>query len=232
MKTTKVFIAMLVAAALGGCADPKEPSIDNFAKAIDQHLQGTQGGPEYAGYWCIRVSAESINRESQQLALFAGDTAAQRERIKSGKDYAVMQAMVQSGQASVEETTRQILGSSGREREQNVLLYTLTSQTSRIREEPNQEFTDAMIGTHSANICAGRALLDRVLEYTEPSGHTGMTATEAEAVIKAEGVPEWMRAEEVSSRIAGLTDALGDGRKVRATLVLKNEGWDVIHITP
>jgi hypothetical protein len=216
---TSCSLALLAASLTAACADPKEASEKNFARALKEGLADKTA--------CIRFSVgqESLldhNKRPNSRAALAevGLLQAEQQIIDLGYSRRWI--------TESERREHERRGTRPETAKDTVIVYSLTEEGERLSRPVAANWRNP----EGREFCYGRPEAQRIIRWTEPGASMGATVTEVTYTYSLAEVPAWAEHAAVRAAYPEMEKELATRTtpaEARSVLQLTNEGWRLAH---
>ncbi|KAE9530387.1 hypothetical protein [Testudinibacter aquarius] len=211
-KKSWVFPLLSSVFVLSACNDVKDANKENFSKAIQEALDTQK-------VVCITLPTANV-QPADDSALKIGDVVLLDRGIQSGAE--IQQAdFLESLEFFTKENKMLALKRMwGEPTEEKVVVYSETDKIKPYLVEESNAFSS------SRKLCSGRAVVEQIVNFTEPGEQGGVKASQVNYRITIKDLADWATSptfEQIYPR-AKLTESELNKTSI---LILTNEGWKV-----
>ncbi|GIZ51874.1 hypothetical protein [Noviherbaspirillum aridicola] len=202
-ETTSLSLALVL--LLSGCSDPKAASESNFKKAAQAYL-------------------DSVYPKCYVTQTFPYTTTYHTGRKDTGD---LLHALVKAGLLAEKELSRQKTDGWMTAKGDDFIVKSTFELTEEGRKHYKSDGGKPM-GYDAGGYCAGKAEVDEIVRYTEPSDALGTRISRVNYTYRVKDLPKWALTPELVAVVPALKqDVESKEKPVKVTegFVLTNEGW-------
>ncbi|MEQ1556130.1 MAG: hypothetical protein ABL915_04955 [Gallionella sp.] len=196
-----MFIALAVMVA--GCSDPKAASEKNFKASIQKLLDA-----EYPKCYVVQTfPAVSHPYQTRELAKF--------------------KALVAAGLLSEKEEPHEV--ADGWQGKKKIVMRTVFDLTEEGKKFYKADAAKSISGETIGGICFGKATVQEITRFTEPSDMMGMRGSNVSVTYSVSDFPAWAKSPEILAAFSNIkADVESEKTPIKGdlVLVLTNKGWD------
>lgn len=200
----KLILSSMILLALTACSDPKKANETNFKNAINEYLTNTYPECYIKGNYPLEYDQSVLKyTETETLDMLVSENILNKTNNKR-----------------IEKESW-----SGKEREITTVVYDLTEEG---KKHYTANATKDYRGQEVGAFCFGKASVNNISNFTEPSDAFGMTISQVKYSYKVSDIPIWIKAEKLShkkSKLKADSESVETPIETKATLILTNNGW-------